>query len=146
MLLSSRNTDFVQTRIRRLLILAGLVATVTLAADLSSAQPRPTPPKRLRSPATVRGFIGGESHDAYVIRAAKGKTLTVQLSWRQEGGNRAEFSVSDMSGFFEAEPVDFGVRSDNEKRWTGKIPKTGNYYIYVVAHPDARYVLKVRLK
>ena len=133
-------------RVRKILVLAGMLATLVLAADASSAQPRPTPPKRLRSPAVVKGFIGGESHDAYVIRAAKGKTMTVQLSWRDEGGNRAEVSISDMSGFFEAEPVTFGIESNDGKRWTGKIPKTGNYYIYVVAHPAARYTLKVRLK
>jgi hypothetical protein len=136
----------IKTSFRKILSLAGIVATVTLAADLSSAQPRPTPAKRLRSPAVVRGFIGGESHDAYVIRAAKGKTMTVELSWRDEGGNRAGFEVSDMPGFFGVELVKFGKQSDDGKRWTGKIPKTGNYYIYVVAHPDARYILKVSLK
>ena len=72
--------------------------------------------------------------------------MTVQLSWSAEKGNHAEFSISDMSGFFDAESVAFGVKSNNEKRWAGKIPKTGDYYIYVVAHPDARYILKVSLK
>ena len=72
--------------------------------------------------------------------------MTVQLSWRQEGGNGAGFNISHMPGFFDVELVAFGVKSDNEKRWTGKIPKTGNYYIYVVAHPDAHYILKVSLK
>lgn len=80
------------------------------------------------------------------MRAAKGKTLTVQLSWREEAGNRADFTVSDVPGFFGAELVNFGKESDDGKRWTGKIPKTGNYYIYVTAHPDARYILKVSLK
>ena len=136
----------VKTNVRKILLLAGIVATVTLASDVSWAQPRPSPPKRLRSPALVRGFIGGESHDAYVIRVAKGKTMTVQLSWRQVASNRAEFHVSDIPGFFGASPVTFGKDSADGKRWTGKIPKTGNYYIYVVAHPDARYTLKVSLK
>jgi len=72
--------------------------------------------------------------------------MTVELSWRDEGGNRAGFEVSDMPGFFGVELVKFGKQSDDGKRWTGKIPKTGNYYIYVVAHPDARYILKVSLK
>jgi hypothetical protein len=42
------------------------------AAGVTFAQPRPTTPKKLKSPTVVRGFIGGESHDAYVIRAGKG--------------------------------------------------------------------------
>lgn len=72
--------------------------------------------------------------------------MTVDLSWRAEGDNRAEFEVSEMPGFFNIELVTFGKASDDGKRWTGKIPKTANYYIYVVAHPSARYILKVTLK
>lgn len=72
--------------------------------------------------------------------------MTVQLSWRDEDGNRAEFSVYDQSGLVEGEPVTFGKRSEDNKRWTGKIPKTANYYIHVVAHPSARYTLKVTVR
>ena len=61
--------------------------------------------------------------------------MTVQLSWRNEDGNRASFHVSDQSGFFGAEQVTFGTESQDGKRWTGRIPKTANYYIYVVAIP-----------
>ena len=134
------------TKIRKVLVVAVMFTTGVLSAAVSWAQPRPTPPKRLTSPAVVRGFIGGESHDAYVIRASKGKTMTVDLSWRAEGDNRAEFGVSEMPGFFNIKLVTFGKASDDGKRWTGKIPKTANYYIYVVAHPSARYILKVTLK
>lgn len=109
-------------------------------------QPQTTRPTKLRSRAVVRGFIGGESHDAYVIRAARGKTLTVQLAWREEDGNNAEFSVTDDPNALEASNVTFGNWSPDRKRWTGRIPQTGNYYIYVVAHPSARYILRVVLK
>ena len=126
------------TKIRSLLALAGTLTTVLLVANVVHAQPPEPPAKRLRNPAVVRGFIGGESHDSYVIRAAKGKTMTIQISWRREGENEASFHVSNMPGFFGAEPVTFGEESDGGKRWTGKIPKTANYYIYVVAHPTAR--------
>ena len=135
-----------QTQVGKLVAVAGVVTVLLLAAGTSWAQPRPTPPKKLRSPAVVRGFIGGESHDAYVIHAASGKRLIVQISWRVEDGNRADFHVSDQSGFFGAEPVPFGESSPDGKRWNGRIPKTANYYIYVVAHPSARYVLRVTLK
>lgn len=127
-------------------VVAGMLAVVVMAVDVSCAQPRPTPPEKLRSPAIVSGLIGGESHHAYVIHATKGKTMTVQLEWRNEDANRAEFTVSDMPGFFEAVPVTFGKESDNRRRWTGKIPKTANYYVYIVAHPTARYNLRVSLK
>ena len=123
-----------------------MLTIVLLVADVIQAQPPEPPAKRLRNPAVVRSVIGGESHDSYVIRAAKGKTLTVVISWRREGDNNAGFKVSDMPGFYEAEPVSFGEESQDGNRWTGKIPKTANYYIYVVAHPIARYTLRVTIK
>lgn len=131
--------------VKKIFVLAGMVAAVLMAADVTRAQPWPAL-KKLRSPAVVKSYIGGESHASYVIRAAKGKTMTVRLSWRNENGNHAQMTVSDMPGFFGAEPVTFGKEFDNGKRWTGKIPKTANYYIYVVAHPIAHYTLKVTLK
>ena len=115
-------------------------------AGSASAQRDGTPKKRLAVPATARGFIGGESHDSYVVRAVRGKTLSIEISWRKEGDNRAEFSVSRKSNFFSATPVNFGTEANDGKTWTGKIPRTGNYYIYVVANPSARYTLRVRYR
>src|ERR1700742_4559469 len=102
--------------------------------------------KRLKSPALVKGVIGGESHDSYVIHARKGRTLTVQINWRREhdrqmGDNRAEFSVSESPDFEGGGPIKFGSESDNGKRWSGRTTKTGDYYIYVTAHPTAHYTL-----
>jgi hypothetical protein len=110
------------------------------AAVIGRAQDR-TPKKRLRSPATVRGFVGGEAQDHYVIRARKGRTITVRISWRKEESNSASFSVSPAS------PPDSevlpGTESADGRYWTGKIPKTGDYLISVVAHPSAHYKLTV---
>jgi hypothetical protein len=117
-----------------------------LCANLISAQNDTTPKKRLNSPATVSGLIGGEAHHSYVIRASRGQTMTVQISWKRDDDNRAEFTVSRGANFFKAGTVKFGKESNNGQRWTGVIPKAGNYYIYVVAHPTAKYTLKVTLK
>jgi hypothetical protein len=111
------------------------------SAQISVAQDM-TPKKRLRSPATVTGFIGGESTDRYVIRARKGAAMTVQFSWKKEDDNTAGFGVSRASG---DEQVP-GQESDNGKRWTGKIPKTGDYIISVNAHPSAQYKLRVTVR
>ena len=102
-------------------------------------------PILLRSPATVKGFIGGESHDSYVIRVRKGQVMTVQVSWKREGDNHASFTVSESPNFFTGEPSKFGKESDDGMRWMGKSPKTSEYYIYVVAHPTAQYILKVKV-
>lgn len=133
-------------RFHRLPFLLLVTATILLTAGPLRAQDDTTPKKRLRSPATARGFIGGESHDSYVIRARKGQTMTVRISWRREGDNNAQFTVSDSSNFFNAAQVSFGSESDGSRRWIGKIPKTRDYYIYVVAHPTAHYMLRVTVK
>ena len=119
------------------LIAIAVVSSLVLAQTDTRSQ------RRLRSPASVRGFIGGESHDSYVIHASKGQIMTVEISWQKEGDNRAEFTITRSSNFFESEPVDFGKTSEDEKSWTGEIPSTGDYHIYVVAHPTAHYKLKV---
>ena len=125
----------------------GVLPLILLAATAIQSQPPETPAKRLKSSAVVRGFIGGESHDSYVIRAVKGKTMMVQISWRREGDNNAGFEITESSSFFSnKELITFGEESKDGTRWTGKIPKTANYYIYVVAHPTARYTLRVSIK
>ena len=73
--------------------------------------------------------------------------MTVQISWRREGDNGAGFEITESPSFFaDKELVTFGESSQDGTRWTGKIPKTANYYIYVVAHPSARYTLRVTIK
>ena len=119
------------------------VIAIFVLSRLVLAQIDSTPRQRLRSPASVRGFIGGESHDSYVIHATKGHTMTVKISWRKEGDNRASFIITESPSFFENESVEFGKTSEDNRGWTGKIPRTGDYYIYVVAHPTAHYKLTV---
>ena len=120
-----------------------VVIMLSLVVTITRAQQDMTP-RRLRSPATVRSVIGGESHDFYVIRARKGQTMTVQISWRREGENFAQFSVKDTPEF--DHDVEFGKESAGGKKWSGKIPRTGDYYIDVVGHPIANYTLRVTVK
>src|SRR5438128_9635362 len=135
-----------QIRFHRLLFLFLATVTSLLAASPSRAQDDTTPKKRLRSPAITRSFIGGESHDSYVIRARKGQTMTVRISWRREDDNKADFTVSESANYFGAEQVGFGSLSADSSRWTGRIAKTRDYYIYVVAHPTGHYTLRVNRK
>ena len=124
----------------------GMFATLAMIFNLSWAQEDNTPKIRLKSPTIINGFIGGESHDSYVIHAHKGQNLTVQISWKLEGGNTASFTVSQTPNFYTKQPVKFGKTSVGGKHWTGKIPKTADYYIAVVAHPTAHYTLKVSIQ
>lgn len=126
----------------RYFLFFAVIAILCSTAAVSQAQTE-RPPKRLRSPATVRGFIGGESQDHYVIRAGKGKTMTVRISWRQEGDNSAGFGVSPRSG---QDGESLGEESTDGKTWTARIPKTEDYIISVTAHPSAHYTLRVTVK
>ncbi len=132
--------------LKRIALTCFALSILLFATQITSAQYDTTIKKRLKSPATVTGIIGGESHNSYVIRARKGQTMTVQITWKREADNRAEFTISYSSSFFTAESVKFGKESNKGKTWRGKIPTTANYYIYVVANPSAKYVLKVNLK
>jgi hypothetical protein len=132
-------------KLKSVFLLPLAVVLLLLIADVGGAQPKPSPARRPHTPATIRGFIGGESHDNYVIRARKGQTLTVHLSWRREGDNQASFTVSESPDYYTGEPVKFGVESDGGRQWVGRVPKSGDYYIDVVAHPEARYTLRMRL-
>ena len=127
-------------------LLALAFAASTLAVDCAQAEEY----IKLRPPATAKGFVGGESHDSYSIHARKGQTLTVQIAWKLEhdegiSDNHAEFWVGDSPDYGSG-VVKFGRKSDNGKTLTGKIPRTGIYYIYVTAYPTADYTLKVTVK
>jgi hypothetical protein len=95
-------------------------------------------------PALVKGVVGGEAHDSYVLRLKKGQTLQVSIAISKSdsaAGNRAEFTVSETEF---GEPVAFGSESEEGRVWSGTIPKTGDYFISVVAHPMAHYTLTVK--
>jgi hypothetical protein len=129
-------------RFSSLFTLAVIISIVALLPTLAAGQAAPKA-KRLHAPATVPGLTGGESHEAYVVRVPKGRSLTVEISWRSEDNNTASFGVGTNADF---EPVTFGKESPDGKKWTGKVPRTGDYFIEVVAHPRAHYVLKVTIK
>jgi hypothetical protein len=124
-----------------------LATTILLTAvTLAGAQEDTIPQKRLRTPAVAVGNIGGEAHDSYVVHADEGRTMSIEISRERSAGNQAQFMVSESPGFNNAEPVTFGIESDQGRRWSGKVPRTGDYHIYVVAHPAARYTLRVAVQ
>lgn len=127
-----------KTTVMLLAILSMLPIANISNSQLPSAKP-------LHSPASVEGFIGGESHDSYVVHVCKGQVLTVRLAWLREGENQAEFNVT-ASPNSDSEAVKFGKWSGANKRWSGKVPKTADYYIQVVAHPTAHYTLRVTVR
>jgi hypothetical protein len=121
-------------------------ALLLLFAGLAWAQEDTAPKHALRSPSAVTGTIGGEGHDSYTIRAHKGQVLAVRISWQRAGEDHAEFSVSESPDFYDSSSATFGKQSDTGRRWSGRVPKDSSYYIYVVVHPEAHYLLQVTLR
>ena len=129
-------------------VLLGFFAIAILLVTVgttASAQTDSTPKKRLKSSATVKGSVGGEAHDSYVIRARKNQTLKVQISWTGDD-KKAQFVISKSDDFFAGDVLEGGSETYDGKTQTRKIPATGDYYIYVTAHPTAKYTLKVTVK
>jgi hypothetical protein len=125
------------------------LSTLLLSVMLSlpaAAQRDTVPKKRLRSPAAVSGFVGGEAHNSYVIRARRGQTLSAHLSGRRGRRTFAQLTVSQSPSFFNAEPVRFGRETEHGRSWRGRVPRTGDYYLYVTSHPDSRYTLRARVR
>ncbi len=61
-------------KLQKISLLLDVLAALLLTANIAAAQEDTTlkdttPKKQLRSQAIVKGFIGGESHDTYLIRS-----------------------------------------------------------------------------
>ncbi len=118
---------------------------VVLLAGFTRAQTDSHSMKQILGSARVIGFIGGESHDRYLIHLQKGQKLIVQLVWKLEN-NTADFTLSKSGNFENATPVQFGVFSTQPTRWVGVIPQSANYFLYVTAYPTAEYTLWVKVE
>ncbi len=122
------------------------VTILFLATGAAQAQTDSVKKKRLQNSAIVRGFVGGEAHDSYVIRVRKNQTLKVQISWAGGGDKKAQFVISKSDDFFAGDVLEGGSETYDGRTQTRKVPATGDYYIYVTAHPTAKYTLKVTVK
>ena len=122
------------------------VTFLFLTTGAAQAQTDSVKKKRLPNPAAVKGFVGGEAHDSHVIRVRKNQTLRVQISWQGKSDRTAQFVVSKSADFFSGDVVEGGKETYSGKNWMGKLPATGDYYIYITAHPTADYVLKVSVR
>ena len=81
-----------------------------------------------------------------MIRVRKNQTLKIQISWQAADDNKAQFVISKSNDFFAGDVLEGGTETYDGKSRTVKVPATGDYYIYVTAHPTAHYTLKVSIK
>ncbi len=130
----------------KLLRVLGVSAVVLLVVSACAAQGSFNKDRRLRvkrgSTVIARGLIGGEAQDRYTVRVAAGQEMIVTI---HSAENRADFSVCDEDQ--DAVCGSGEVMATGGRRWTKRAPRTGDYYIFVTAHPEsARYTLRVTLK
>jgi hypothetical protein len=119
------------------------VFIVFLASILEGQSSRPNKVAQLElqhNQALANGYVGGEAHDQYSIMLTKGADITIQL---RSPKNAAEFLFSTSQPFLKAEQVKFGAADESIRSWTGIIPMSQKYYIYVTAYPDSKYQLIV---
>ena len=127
----------------KLLLAAALIGLTFTSSALSQDAPEPVRLTfaRGKHTTTVRGFVGGEASDRYVVRVRAGQKLIIHAISRRKRTQVSVFSVADDSDT---------LRNDSDTdwtRWAGKVPRTGDYIIQVNVHPYAeRYTLKVTVR
>jgi hypothetical protein len=134
-----------KAKLKNLLI---VVSVILLTATFALAQEDTSPKQKLRSGVTVKGEVGGEAHQSYVLRVRKGQTITLQISRRVPKGGNFNLTVSRSADFFNASGVKFGKETSGRTflRWTGKAPSSGNYYFYLTGHnPNDSGIISYRL-
>ena len=127
----------------KLLLTAALIASTFPSPALSQDVPEPVRLRfaRGKHTTTVRGFVGGEATDRYVVRVRAGQKLIVHAISRLKRTQVSVISVDDDSDIL-------ARQSDTDlTRWAGTAPRTGDYIIQVNVHPYAeRYTLKVTVR
>jgi hypothetical protein len=131
-----------KAQIRNISILVAVVLHLTLLPVICFTQ---DPPKsrRLRFPpgrnvVFVKGLVGGEWTDYYLVHVKAGRRLIVRATSPLKL-TRVEVSASD-GGDGLKDPPD---RSDHT-RWEGTVPRTGDYLISVNVYPGSEhYTLRI---
>ena len=88
----------------------------------------------------VRGSVGGEATDYYLVRARAGQKLVVQAISRLKN---TQVSVSQAEGDISLADE----RDCDQTRFEGRVPRTGDYLIRVNVHPCGEdYTLTVTVR
>lgn len=136
-------------QVGRLIATACVLAALTTPAmattrAAASNRRKAAQPAVLHVPATVHGFVGGESHDTYALAVRPGEGFSIRLEWKREASARAEFELADSADFPAHQFEPGGKWSDGGATWTGASKDGHKVYVHVVAHPSAHYTLEVR--
>jgi hypothetical protein len=98
----------------------------------------PPNPRRLkfsrgRNTVIIKGLVGGEWIDYYLIYAKAGRRLVVRSTSPRKLTRVEVLDVDGQGGL-----QDLPDRSDHT-RWEGTVPRTGDYLISVTVYPGGEY-------
>ena len=121
-------------------VAALLSSTVTCLSQVERKPVRLRFP-RGRNTAVVKGLVGGEVTDYYLVRARAGQRLIARAT---SPLRRTQVNVSWAAD--DAQLADEPERSDLT-RWEGRVPRTGDYLITVNVYPGGeQYTLRVTVR
>ncbi len=93
------------------------------------------PKIRLQNGESVDGYVDVDNYDGYIINARKGQMLTVRI----RRASNVSLKISQTGNYYRAVQLGGGKFSNGGRRWTGKIPASGDYYIFVNARQPVNY-------
>lgn len=123
-------------------LLLMMASSPTMAQGGGKAEPNRIEFKRGANSTTIGGTVRGEEQAEYVLGAKKGQRLVIKLT-----SAPAKSSVFQLLG---PDNDTLGLEFDANWDYSGKLPKTGDYFI-TVARPTAskgtsRYKLTVSVR
>jgi hypothetical protein len=120
-----------------LICLTSVLGTTTIAQRGGKAEPTRIEFKRGSSSTTVSGTVRGDEQAEYVLSAKQGQRLVIKLT-----SFPAKSSVFDLHG---PDDVDLGLEYDANYVYSGKLPGTGDYLIFVARPTQAKGTSKYKL-
>lgn len=123
------------------IIPAALLVLITCSAAMAQgggkAEPNRIEFKRGTNSTTISGVVHGDEEAEYVLGARKGQTLVIKLT-----------SVPAKSSVFQLLGPDndtLGLEFDANWDYSGKLPKTGDYFITVARPTQSKDTSKYKL-
>jgi hypothetical protein len=129
-------------RMNLALLLILIAATSAITQRGGKAEPNRIEFKRGSTSTTLSGTVRGDEQAEYVLSAKQGQRLIIKLT-----SVPAKSSVFDLHG---PDDVDLGLEYDANYVYSGKLPRTGDYLIFVTrptqAKGTSRYKLTVNVR
>jgi hypothetical protein len=120
-----------------LICLASVLGTTPIAQRGGKAEANRIEFARGSNSTTLSGTVRGDEQAEYVLSATQGQRLVIKLT-----SVPPKSSVFDLHG---PDGVDLGLEYDANYVYSGKLPRTGDYLIFVTRPTQAKGTSRYRL-